>query len=361
MKRVIYIKTILTAITLTICSLSYSQQSNVKFNKMIHDFGDVMLDSGHHSCDFTFTNISDKPVVIQTVISSCGCTQPKWTKKPIMPKESGTIAVTFLNDQGPYPFDKSLTVYITGEPKPIILRLKGVAHKKLKPLSELFPENYGGLSFRKSYIDFGSIAKNSVNSQVIEVANTSNKKIEVSFTNLKTGLTIKPNPIVIEANKREQLVFTIDTHNTNEWGTTYFSNTINVNGQKVNNKELKIYCSIRDDFSNLTKEEKRTAPIPMAGSSSYDFGEIKKGTPVKTSFRVRNLGRRDLIIHKIESELSNINSKHPNIIAPGKTGIIEITVDTMQDIGEKTYLVSVISNSPSRPIMNFIITGLIIK
>ncbi|MDD2583530.1 MAG: DUF1573 domain-containing protein [Bacteroidales bacterium] len=361
MKRATYIKPFLITVLLALYSISYSQQSNVKFNKTVHDFGDIMLNSGHHSCNFSFKNISNQPVVIQTVISSCGCAQPKWTKQPIMPNESGNISVTFLNDQGPYPFDKSLTVYITGEPKPIILRLKGVVHKKLKSLSELFPENYNGLSFRKSYIDFGSIAKDNVNSLVIEVANTSNKKIEVTFTNLKEGLSIKPNPIVIEANKRDNLVFTIDTYKTKEWGKSTFSNDITVNGKKVNDKELKIYASIRDNFSNLTKEEKNSAPLPMAGSSSYNFGEIKQGDLVKTSFRVRNLGRRDLLIRKVESELSNINAKYPNIIAPRETGVIEITVNTSEKIGEQTFLVSVISNSPSRPVMNFVLTGHIVQ
>lgn len=352
-----YIKIALTAIALTFCSLVYSQQTNLKFNKTVHDFGDIMINSGSHACSFTFKNISDQPVVIQTVISSCGCAKSTWTKKPIMPGETGKIDVAFLNDQGPYPFDKSLTVYITGEPRPVILRLKGVVHEKMKSLSELFPENYNGISFRKSYIDFGNIAKDNVYTQTVEVANTSKNSVELAFSNLAKGLSVKPNKIIIAAGKKTELSFTIDTHNSNQWGKTFYNNHILVDGKKVTNKEFKIFASLRDNFTTLSKEDKDNAPLPMTSSSSFDFGEIKQGNEIKRSFKVRNLGQRNLLIHKVESEYSNISSQHPAQIEPGKTGIIEITVDTKQEIGERTYLISIISNSPSRPVMNLIITG----
>lgn len=359
MKQVTYIRVILTTFGIAFCTLLLSQQTNIEFNKVVHDFGDIMLNSGKHACSFTFKNISKEPVVIQTVISSCGCAKPEWTKQPIMPGEIGKVDVTFLNDQGAYPFDKSLTVYITGEPRPVILRMKGVVHEKLKSLSELFPENFDGFSLRKSYIDFGNISKDQISTQVIEVANISKKKIEVTFSNLKSGLSVKPNPIILDAGKKEKLTLTINSHNSDDWGKTRYHNQITVNGKKINNKELKIYASLRDNFSTLTKEEKNNAPLPMASSSSFHFDKIKRGEQIKTSFRVRNLGSKDLLIRKVESNDSDINSNYPTKIAPGETGIIEITVNTTQNIGETTYLISVITNSPSRPVVNFVITGLI--
>ncbi len=360
MRKQTYIRIIVTAIGIALCSFAYSQKSNIEFNKTIHNFGDIMVNSGRQSCNFTFKNISEQPVVIQTVISSCGCAKPEWTKSPIMPGKEGKIDIVFLNDQGPYPFDKSLTVYITGEPKPIILRIKGVAHEKLKSVQELFPENFNGLSFRKSYIDFGNITRDNLFTQDIEVANSSSKKIEVNFSNLTKGLTVKPNPIIILPGKRADISFLLDTYNSQDWGRTFYNNEIIVNEKKVSGKELKIIASIRDNFSSLSKEENDNAPLPMAGSSSFDFGKIKKGNQITINFKIRNLGKRDLLIHKVESEFSNINSKYPTKIAPGATGTIEVTVNTKEESGEKSYILSVISNSPSRPVMNFVITGLVI-
>src|SRR5574344_1412375 len=114
------------SIVLAVCfSLSYGvlyaqedQQTSdwhkvIKLDKTIHDFGDVLIADGALKCTFNITNISSAPIVIHNIISSCGCTTPQWTKEPIRPNESGTIEVVYSNDQGPYPFDKNLTVYIS--------------------------------------------------------------------------------------------------------------------------------------------------------------------------------------------------------------------------------------------------------
>ena len=82
----------------------------MQFDKTVHNFGRLMEDDPPVNCTFTFTNKGTKPVAIYQVLSSCGCTTAGWTKRPVAPGESGEVTATFLNDQGPYPFDKSLTV-----------------------------------------------------------------------------------------------------------------------------------------------------------------------------------------------------------------------------------------------------------
>lgn len=44
---------------------------------------------------FEFTNSGSKPLIIHNVISTCGCTIPQWTKKPVMPGKKGSIKVLF--------------------------------------------------------------------------------------------------------------------------------------------------------------------------------------------------------------------------------------------------------------------------
>ena len=102
---------------LSFISLAVSAQekigSNLEIDKSIHDFGDVMIDDGPVSCAFTVKNIGQSPAVIYNVVSSCGCTDVKWTREPLKPGDTGKISVTYSNDEGPYPFDKTLTVYFS--------------------------------------------------------------------------------------------------------------------------------------------------------------------------------------------------------------------------------------------------------
>ncbi len=339
----------------------FSQAPKVEFDKTVHDFGDIMLNSGHHSCTFTFKNTSSQPIVIQTVISSCGCTNPVWTKSPVLPGKTGTIDVTFLNDQGPYPFDKSITVYISGEARPIILRIKGVAHDKPKTIRELFPEQFGDVAFRRSTLDIGNVAQGEVKSEVLEVANISGRAVDLSFTNLSKGLSISVQPSRITPGSKAVVRITVNTKEAVNWGNTEYSADIAINGIRFQSRSFKVFANIRDNFSSLTKEQVDNAPIPMAASSSFDFGKVKSGSEIKQSFTIRNLGRRDLLIHKVDTGDKRVSVKHPSKIEPGKTGNIEVTINTTGDSGEKGLILSVITNSPARPVFNLIITGNITK
>ena len=87
------------------------KQAEIKFDKLMHDFGKFSEKEPVVSCVFSFTNTGDAPLVINQAMPSCGCTVPEFTKQPIQPGEKGEIKVTY-NGQGKFPghFKKSITV-----------------------------------------------------------------------------------------------------------------------------------------------------------------------------------------------------------------------------------------------------------
>lgn len=96
-----------------------------KFDKTVHDFGVVGTNDGPLTCTFTVTNEGDEPLIIYAVVASCGCTDVDWTRAGIEKGKKGTITVTFANEDGPYPFDKSVTTYTSASDKPVILHIRG--------------------------------------------------------------------------------------------------------------------------------------------------------------------------------------------------------------------------------------------
>lgn len=100
------------------------------FDKTVHNFGEIGVKDGPVSCEFTLTNTGEEPLTIFAVVSGCGCTNVSWTREEIAPGGKGTIKATYSNDEGPYAFDKALTVYTSAQKKPVILHLKGVTVKK---------------------------------------------------------------------------------------------------------------------------------------------------------------------------------------------------------------------------------------
>lgn len=83
-------------------------------------------------CNFVFTNTSKCPLIIQNVETSCGCTTPKWTKKPVKPGKSGEIKVTY-NADFPGMFSKTIKVFYNGPESPAILTIRGTVEYPEEP------------------------------------------------------------------------------------------------------------------------------------------------------------------------------------------------------------------------------------
>ena len=75
-------------------------------------------------CSFEFQNTSNALLVINNVIASCGCTSPKWPKKPIRPGKNGTIEIRY-SPAGVGLFSKSITVFSNAKNSPVHLYIRG--------------------------------------------------------------------------------------------------------------------------------------------------------------------------------------------------------------------------------------------
>ena len=107
-------KKIILMTMMLLCGLTATmaqKQADIKFDKLMPDFGKFSEKEPVVSCVFSFTNVGDAPLVINQAMPSCGCTVPEFTKQPIQPGEKGEIKVTY-NGQGKFPghFKKSITV-----------------------------------------------------------------------------------------------------------------------------------------------------------------------------------------------------------------------------------------------------------
>ena len=100
-----------------------------EFDSTVHDFGTILAKDGPVSCTFTVTNRGEEPLTILSAVSSCGCTGVKWTRETLKPGEQGTVTATYNNDEGPHPFDKTITVYLSDRRKPVVLHLRGVVKR----------------------------------------------------------------------------------------------------------------------------------------------------------------------------------------------------------------------------------------
>jgi len=95
----------------------------VKFKELTHDFGKIKQ-GVPVTYAFNFANVSDKPVVIESAIASCGCTTPVKPEAPIAKGKQDKITAGF-NAQVLGTFTKSITVKVAGVDAPLELKITG--------------------------------------------------------------------------------------------------------------------------------------------------------------------------------------------------------------------------------------------
>lgn len=98
--------------------------TTLSFNEMLHDYGIVKPDSDNTTF-FIVTNTGKRPLIIESVDASCGCTTPMKPEKPILPGKSDKIKVVFHPKPGQVgEQNKTVTVTANTDPRLTILKIK---------------------------------------------------------------------------------------------------------------------------------------------------------------------------------------------------------------------------------------------
>lgn len=103
---------------------SYDQTTcPVVFKYKKYDFGKIQK-GVPVTIDFSFKNISDKPVLIESATAQCGCTTPVFPKSGIAAGDSNRISITY-NAANPGVFMKQVTIKFLRYEQPIFLVVSG--------------------------------------------------------------------------------------------------------------------------------------------------------------------------------------------------------------------------------------------
>ena len=339
------------------------EEEVVKFGKKIHDFGDILLTDKNVECTFEFKNISKKPVVVHNVVSSCGCTVPKWTREPVMPGKTGSIKVMFKNDQGPFPFKKSVTAYISGVNRPVVLQIKGTVYGKKMTLREMYTHKIGDvLATKETTFLVGNMYQGKAKSDASTIANLSKSPVKVTVKSEDPALSVAIVPNPVPANGKSTITYTVNTANgEKKWGKNEYFASFSLDGKQAAEK-LKVVAVIAEDFDGYTQAMRDKGPIPTFDQGYLDMGEVSKGKVVDHTIVIKNTGKSPLTIYKIDSEDGNaqILTQGPVKIAVGKSAEFKIKFNTSGiDAGEFVSVLTFTTNSPLRPRLDFFVNGIV--
>ena len=102
-----------------------SNVTSVSVDLLTMDFGSFPQ-AEKQERSFTLTNTGKGLLVIQDVVTSCGCTKVEYSKEPVRPGGALEVKVVYEAEKAEH-FNKTITVYCNVEDSPLRLTIKGTA------------------------------------------------------------------------------------------------------------------------------------------------------------------------------------------------------------------------------------------
>jgi hypothetical protein len=197
-------------------------------------------------------------------------------------------------------------------------------------------------------LNFGNITKGDTKVSELEYTNLSGAVHEVALavngndTWMENQVTLTP----IKDKEVGKFIFAIDTKATNLYGPVEAYAYVVVDGKKelTETYKLTIKANIVEDFSSLTIEQKQQSPI-LETKSVVDLGTIAAGKHLKGQIHVKNIGVNPLQIRRAYSVDKQITLKPCKAVKSGRTGNIQVDIDTKgRNPGKYSREVVIISN-----------------
>jgi hypothetical protein len=103
------------------------------FERMAHDFGDIERKGGDVITMFRFVNEGDTPLIIKKIHKSCSCTTANYSRRPVLPGESGEIKIKYEPHKvEPGKFHRVIQIYTNESSKVKLITIQGNSVDKKK-------------------------------------------------------------------------------------------------------------------------------------------------------------------------------------------------------------------------------------
>ena len=337
------------------------QQAVITFEKTEHDFGKINEADGRVSVVFNFKNEGMAPLVLSNVRASCGCTTPTWTKEPVEPGQTGTITVTYNPNGRPGRFQKTVTITSNASEPTKKVYIKGeVIPKQAKPVNQ-YKLEVGELNMKSRVLDSfiksvnNIIGKKSCDKICRDLLSFMSFKITELATNGQTDAFLIHQITLNEVKPNEvgKFFFAADTKDSKLYGPVEVYAYVVVDGKKDLSEpyRLTIKANIEEDFSNLSVEQKQSAPI-IEVPAEINAGKFAAGKVHKFVLPIHNSGVRALEIRRAYCPDERVNVKStPKPIKSGKKGALALDINAKElKAGAYSREIILISNDFVNPI-----------
>ena len=335
----------------------FGQRAKIEFETTMHNFGNISESGGMVSYDFVFKNTGNSPLILTEVRPSCGCATPQWSRKPILPNETGSIKVSFNPKNRPNSFLKSITVKSNAENAIVSLTIKGKVFSGAADPYADYTHSIGSLKTRSHYLNLGSIYNTATVEKTMDIVNTGPRPVKVSIQPAGNYILASVTPETLKSGEKGEIHITYYAAQRKDWG--FVNDQMELQTDTGDKGSLGVVANICEDFSEYKNNLYQNAPQAVFSETDINLGILKKNTTKKQEIYIQNAGKSELIIRKIKTSDDQMLTVVPakTIIKPGKKIKVTLTLNTDDIAGRKVKIVSFTLNDPKNTIVTCKLTG----
>lgn len=330
-----------------------------------HNFGAFDENMGTVYCDFKLVNTGNEPLAIIAARANCGCTRPEYSTEPVAPGDTAVIRVGFDPKGRPGRFVKHINVDIDSDPLRSSLTIQGTVIGASNTLKTRFPHSLGSMKLRSLTIPYGNIDKGHTSGQYVEGYNASADTIYPVVKDAPGYINVLVQPAAVPPGEQFIVSTILHSDRCKDWGIVTDSFKLYPSVDAKEAMTVETVAILNEDFSKLTPEQRRNAPLLDTDVTAIDLERISHAdAPLHRSFTIENLGKSPLIIRGITCPDKAVSVKLKNYkIKPGEKEKVEVTV-TPSMIGDTELLnarINIVANDPSHPSTMVRVVGEVIK
>lgn len=279
------------------------------------------------TAEFVLKNDGLKPLVINNVLKSCGCTEVDYPKTGIAAGESFVIkAVYDAKQMGT--FTKQVCLYTNAGEDPFILSMRGKVVGSVVDFAGSYDETLGVIKSDAQEVEFDDVNRGDRPVQRIHIFNPTDELLEPVVMHLPPYLHAFVSPSKIAPRHSAEISFVLDSKKLRDLGLNQTSVYLGERpGDRIApEKEIVVSAVLLPGFENMTPTKKALAPKIEMSATDLNLGSFNGKKKLKGEILITNKGKSELDIRSMQMFTMGlqVNLKKSKI-QPGETVKMKVT------------------------------------
>lgn len=279
------------------------------------------------TAEFMLKNDGHKPLVINNVLKSCGCTEVDYPKTGIAAGESFVIkAVYDAKQMGT--FTKQVCLYTNAGEDPFILSMRGKVVGSVVDFAGSYDEMLGVIKSDAQEVEFDDVNRGDRPVQRIHIFNPTDELLEPVVMHLPSYLHAFVSPSKVAPRHSAEISFVLDSKKLRDLGLNQTSVYLGERpGDKIApEKEIVVSAVLLPGFENMTPAKKALAPKIEMSVTDLNLGSFNGKKKLKGEILITNKGKSELDIRSMQMFTMGlqVNLKKSKI-QPGETVKMKVT------------------------------------